>query len=86
MDKLDLIYDLVQEIISKRDAMLKETREENENEEVSFYDLGLDEDGCPYSFGNADDVYSDGFQYGEMAGEYYLAHKINDILHGKVTK
>lgn len=43
----------------------------------SFHNLGLDKDGMPYSFGNADDVYNDGFHNGSYDGEMDL---INQLL------
>lgn len=46
----------------------------------SFYELGLDRDGMPYSHGNSDDVYSDGFSNGELDGKYYLAKEILEMM------
>jgi len=87
MDKLDFIYDLVNKVLANGNAALSELKEERpEGEDVTFYDMGLDSDGMPFSFGNADDVYSDGFQYGSQAGEYELASKILRILHGEEVK
>ena len=86
MDKLDLIYDLVQKIIRESEQTLEEYAEETDRDEVSFYDLSLDSEGMPYSFGNADDVYSDGFENGCTSGAYDLAIQINDILQGKLVK
>lgn len=59
----------------------KEKLEEAEKED--FYSLGLDTDGMPYSFGNADDVYSDGYDAGTYAGKSHLAKIILDILKGE---
>lgn len=87
MDKLDFIYNLVNKVLANGNAALSELKEERpEGEDVTFYDMGLDRDGAPSSFGNADDVYSDGFQYGSQSGEYDLAQKILRILHGEEVK
>lgn len=45
-------------------------------EVTDFYPEGLDEYGCPVSFGNADDVYSDGFDVGCKQGEFDLAVRL----------
>ena len=51
--------------------------------EVTFYDLGLDSDGCPYSFGNADDVYQDGFSAGYPYGRHDVATLILNMIKQK---
>lgn len=87
MDKLDFIYNLVNKVLANGNAALAELKETRpEDTEATFYNMGLDNDGMPYSFGNADDVYSDGFQYGSREGEYELAKKILRILHGEEVK
>ena len=86
MDKLDLIYDLVNKVLADGDAVLKELSEEKpdiELGELSFYDVSLDDDGIPYSAGNTSDVYDDGYSNGVTQGNYDLASKILRILLGK---
>lgn len=84
MDKLDLIYDLVNKVLAKGDAELAELREERLNEDVlTFYEIGVDEDGVPYSDGNVNDVYDDGYNNGITCGEYEFAEKILRILLGE---
>ena len=51
--------------------------------EVTFYDLGLDSDGCPSSFGNADDVYQDRFSAGCSDGRHEIATLILDMIKQK---
>lgn len=85
MDKLDLIYDLVNKVLADGDAILKglsEERPDIELGELSFYDVSLDKDGIPYSEGNTSDVYDDAYNNGISQGEYDLASKILRILHG----
>jgi hypothetical protein len=47
----------------------------------SFYGISIDEDGIPYSHGNYDDCYSDGFENGCRQGELAA---LRDILE-KIT-
>lgn len=51
-----------------------------EHEKDNFYELSLDAYGCPYSFGNADDVYNDGFENGVKNGEFNLAKELLKML------
>ena len=86
MDKLDLIYNLVTKVLADGDAVLKGLSEEKphaEIDELSFYDVSLDDDGMPYSHGNSSDVYDDGYGNGVTQGEYDIASKILRILHGE---
>lgn len=87
MDKLDLIYDLVNKVIADGDSVLKGLEEERPDEDsLTFYEVSLDRDGMPYSHGNSNDVYDDGYQNGTQNGEYELAKKIYRILHGEVVQ
>ena len=52
-------------------------------EKESFYHMSLDDDGMPYSFGNADDVYSDGFDNGCSEGSYSLARELLAMMNDK---
>ena len=65
----------LQNLVDKHERGLASVMEEKleENPDASFHDLYTDEDGMPYSFGNADDVYSDGFSAGIYQG-------IQDVL------
>ncbi len=87
MDKLDLIYDLVNKVIADGDAVLKRLEEKRPDEDsLTFYEVSLDSDGMPYSHGNSNDVYDDGYHNGTQNGEYELANKIYRILHGEIVK
>jgi hypothetical protein len=87
MDKLDLIYDLVNKVIADGDAVLKGLEEDRPDEDsLTFYEVSLDRDGMPYSHGNSNDVYDDGYHNGTQNGEYELADKIYRILHGEIVK
>jgi len=87
MDKLDLIYDLVNKVIADGDAVLKGLEEDRPDEDsLTFYEVSLDRDGMPYSHGNSNDVYDDGYHNGTQNGEYELAEKIYRILHGEIVK
>jgi hypothetical protein len=84
MDKLELIYSLVTKVLADGDAVLKGLKEERPDEDtVTFYDISLDAEGMPYSHGNSNDVYDDGYSNGVTQGEYDLASKILLILHGE---
>jgi hypothetical protein len=52
-------------------------------DQVGAFYFGLDRDGVPVSYGNADDVYSDGFDYGITEGEAMLAYKLLALLDGE---
>ena len=87
MDKLDLIYDLVNKVIADGNAVLKGLKEDRPDEDfLTFYDVSMDKDGMPYSHGNSNDVYDDGYHNGTQNGEYELAEKIYRILHGEIVK
>ena len=43
-----------------------------------FYQTGLDKEGSPFSYGNFNDCYSDGYGFGEKDGRLDL---INTILN-----
>lgn len=66
MDLKERLQNLVDKYKQRLAGVMEEKLEENPD--ASFYDLYTDEDGMPYSFGNADDVYSDGFQAGTYRG------------------
>lgn len=84
MDKLDLIYNLVNKVLADGDAVLERLRAEKPHEDmVTFYDVSIDRDGMPYSHGNSNDVYDDGYHNGTQNGEYELAEKILRILLGE---
>ena len=81
MTDFEKITHFLASIISNMETMLEDERVERDSEEpISFYELGLDRDGMPNSFGNADDVYSDGFSNGEYAGRYDLAKELFKLL------
>lgn len=62
-------YTALKDIIADYEARLNALKENlDEHKKENFYDAGLDEYGMPYSFGNADDVYSDGFENGIKDG------------------
>jgi hypothetical protein len=87
MDKLDLIYDLVNKVLSDSNAVLKGLKEDRPYEDsLTFYEVSLDRDGMPYSHGNSNDVYDDGYHNGTQNGEYELAEKILRILNGEIVK
>lgn len=71
------IEELVQSTIL---ASLERLERDDETPLEDFYEIGLDEDGVPYSYGNADDVYSDGYNAGVVAGEYELAIRIQQMI------
>lgn len=50
------------------------------SEETSAFHLGLDGDDVPHSYGNFDDCYQDGFDNGELEGEYMLAQKLLSMM------
>lgn len=74
MTLIEIIEKFIAQEISKGDAIFFTT------EKTDFYSLGLDNDGSPYSFGNADDVYSDGFNNGELSGSYEFAKKLETVI------
>jgi hypothetical protein len=87
MDKLDLIYDLVNKVLADGNAVLKGLKEDRPNEDsLTFYEASINSDGVPYSSGNSNDVYDDGYHNGTTSGEYELAKKILRILYGEVVK
>jgi hypothetical protein len=87
MDKLDLIYDLVNKVIADGNSVLKGLKEDRPDEDsLTFYEVSIDSDGVPYSSGNSNDVYDDGYNNGTQNGEYDLAKKIYRILHGEIIK
>jgi hypothetical protein len=84
MDKLELIYNLVTKVLADGDAVLKGLKEERPDEDMmTFYDVSIDRDGMPYSHGNSNDVYNNGYHNGTQNGEYELAEKILRILYGE---
>lgn len=68
------IQDLINEYDMTHSRLLSESSDGN------FYSLGIDEDGCPNSMGNYDDVYSDGFDNGTYQGEAEIIEKLKEIL------
>lgn len=84
MDKLELIYNLVTKVLADGDTVLKRLKEKLPDEDmVTFYDVSIDRDGMPYSHGNSNDVYDNGYRNGTRNGEYELAEKILRILLGE---
>ena len=75
--------ELLEKIVADYEARMKEFAEEREVElsEASAYNWSLDEDGVPYSHGNSDDVYSDGFTNGHSDGQYDLAVELLAVIN-----
>lgn len=73
----DKLEKLVNRIIKRAENRLIEQEKE------TIFDLGLDEYGVPFSNGNSDDVYSDGYENGMLQGEYDTARKIKKILNSR---
>ncbi len=78
MNLKEKLENLIKDHRSKLKEVLAEKQEENSD--ASFYDLYLDEDGIPYSFGNADDVYSDGFNAGTYQGMNDMLDIVEELL------
>lgn len=70
--------DQLKEYLEIRIKEYKDILEKKEKE--SFYDLGLDSTGMPISFGNADDVYSDGYYAGEQGGQLEMFEFLLDKI------
>ena len=74
MSTLSVVKAVLTEVIAGNENILKE------NDKESFYDLFRDEDGVPYSYGNSDDVFSDGFLAGEYCAQSELAKRILQLI------
>lgn len=77
MNLREEIEKLVVQKEKELDGVLEELREENPD--ASFYELYCGDDG-PYSFGNYDDVYSDGFTAGTYSGQDDIIQLLKELL------
>jgi len=69
---LQVLKEYVLNYISALEDELEETKKERDridDDSFGFYECGVDGDGIPYSHGNSNDVYDDGFMWGSKVGE-----------------
>lgn len=67
--------------IAKLEKEVKDMQEDFPERNIeSFYDCGMDGDGCPVQYGNYNDTYDSGYDNGENAGKLEMLYKFKELL------
>lgn len=75
------IMKYIDDEIAKISKELEKMKEKFPNRNIeTFYDIGLDGDGCPIDYGNYNDTYDCGYDNGEKSGRLTTLCEIKKVL------